>query len=411
MRKVIICFLLLLAYHDSYCQGRNLDYYLETGIANSPLLKDYDNQILAAKIDSQLVRAIYKPQVNFTSAYFFAPAINGYGYDPAITNNGNYSSLISVDQAFEGRKNKGAQLNAVRLQRDSVGNSRRMTEQDIKRSIINQYIVAYGDWQQLRFNEDIHRLLSQEDTILRKLTESNIYRQTDYLTFLVTLQQQELQIRQLHIQYQTDFATLNYLCGIVDTSAAELATPDITVAALPDKYNSVFYKKYVLDSMALENSLTLLNYSYRPKLGVYANAGYNTSALYQVYRTFGTGLGLNLTVPIYDGHQRKLRTKKIGYQQNTVTHYRYFFNVQYDQQLAQLRQQLGNIEGMITDINRQITYAETLINVNEKLLPSGDAKIADFVIAINNYLNAKNLLAQNNISKLQVINQINYWNK
>ena len=51
------------------------------------------------------------------------------------------------------------------------------------------------------------------------------------------------------------------------------------------------------------------------------------------------------------------------------------------------------------------------MKVNEKLLTTGDAKIPDFVIAINNYLSARNLLAQNNINKLQVINQINYWNK
>lgn len=411
MGKILIAFLLAFTANTAYSQQRGLDYYIETGLANSPLLKDYDNQILSAQVDSQLVRAIYKPQVNFTSSHFYAPVIGGYGYDPAVTNNGTYSSLIGVDQTFAGRKNKAAQLGATRLLGDSARNGRKMTEQDIKRSIANQYIIAYGDWQQLQFNEDIHKLLSQEDTLLRKLTASNIYRQTDYLTFLVTLQQQELQIRQLHLQYQNDFATLNYLCGIVDTNTTALAAPSITVAELPDKTSSVFYKKYVLDSLMLDNSLSQLNYSYRPRLGIYANAGYNTSALYQLYKTFGTGFGLNLTVPIYDGRQRKLKTQKIVYGQNTLSHYRDFFNVQYDQQLGQLKQQLGNIEALISDINKQITYAETLINVNQKLLTSGDAKIADFVIAINNYLNAKNLLAQNNISKLQVINQINYWNK
>ncbi|PQJ08807.1 hypothetical protein CJD36_022400 [Flavipsychrobacter stenotrophus] len=411
MAKVLVAFLFILSFRDAYCQQYDLEYYVATGLSNSPLLKDYDNQILSAGIDSQLVKSVYKPQANFTSSNFYAPVINGYGYDPAVTNNGTYSSLVSVDQAFTGRKNKAAQLGTVRLQGDSLRNGKKMSEQDIRRSITNQYIIAYGDWQQLQFNEEIHKLLSQEDTLLRKLTESNIYRQTDYLTFLVTLQQQELQIRQLHLQYQTDFATLNYLCGIFDTGLVSLTPPDITVLPLPDKTSSVFYKKFMLDSMILDNNQALLNYSYRPKLGIYANAGYNTSALYQVYKTLGTGFGLNFTVPIYDGHQRKLKTQKISYLQNTVAHYKNFFNAQYDQQQAQLKQQLDNVESLITDINKQIRYAETLISVNGRLLTSGDAKIADFVIAINNYLNAKNLLAQNNISRLQVINQINYWNK
>lgn len=408
--KLVLLFLLSLAY-AGYSQQHGLDYYIGTGIANSPLMKDYDNQILSAQVDSQLVKAIYKPQVSFINTNFYAPVIQGVGYDPAVTNNGTYSSLVNVDQAITGKKNKAAQFSTVKLLTDSAINGKKVSEQDLKRSITNQYIIAYGDWQQLKFNEEVHALLSQEDTILRKLTGSNIYRQTDYLTFLVTLQQQELQTRQLRLQYQSDFATLNYLCGIFDTGFVELPAPDINVNTLPDRSNSVFYKKYLLDSMRLDNNLTLLNYSYRPKLSVFANAGYNTSALYSVYKTFGTGFGLNFTVPIYDGHQRNLKTKKITFQQNTVANYRDFFNAQYDQQLAQLKQQLNGIESLIEAISAQIKYSETLIKVNEKLLTTGDAKIPDFVIAINNYLSARNLLAKNNINKLQVINQINYWNK
>jgi len=30
---------------------------------------------------------------------------------------------------------------------------------------------------------------------------------------------------------------------------------------------------------------------------------------------------------------------------------------------------------------------------------------------VNNYLAAKNLLTQNNISRMQIINQLNYWNR
>ena len=88
-----------------------------------------------------------------------------------------------------------------------------------------------------------------------------------------------------------------------------------------------------------------------------------------------------------------------------------FFAQQYNQQIAQLKQQLRTTEELISDINAQIKYSKTLIDVDGKLMETGDAKIADFVIAINNYLNAKNLLNQNNVSRLQLINQLNYWNR
>ena len=68
-------------------------------------------------------------------------------------------------------------------------------------------------------------------------------------------------------------------------------------------------------------------------------------------------------------------------------------------------------EDLIGQIDEQVRYSQALIDVNGKLLGTGDAKISDYIIALGNYLNAKNLLTQNNITRWQIINQINYWNR
>ena len=59
----------------------------------------------------------------------------------------------------------------------------------------------------------------------KELTQKNVYKQADYLSFLVTLQQQQLTRSQLSVQYKNDFATLNFLAGIVDTATTKLAEP------------------------------------------------------------------------------------------------------------------------------------------------------------------------------------------
>ena len=51
------------------------------------------------------------------------------------------------------------------------------------------------------------------------------------------------------------------------------------------------------------------------------------------------------------------------------------------------------------------------MNANSKLLITGDVRIADYIIAISNYLNAENTITQNVIKQFQIITQINYWNK
>jgi outer membrane protein TolC len=155
----------------------------------------------------------------------------------------------------------------------------------------------------------------------------------------------------------------------------------------------------------------LVDYNYKPKLNVFADAGYNSTLTYLPYKNFGTSAGATIVVPIFDGRQRKMQYAKIAVSERTRTYYRDFFTVQYTQQIAQLTQQLQSTAELIAQINNQIKYAEGLINVNLKLLETGDVKIADLVISVNNYLMAKNLLTQNNISRLQIINQINYWNR
>ena len=265
--------------------------------------------------------------------------------------------------------------------------------------------------QQLDFNRDVYALLKKEENILKTLTEKNVYRQSDYLAFLVTLQQQGLLFKQLQIQFRNEYGTLNYLSGINDTSAALLDDPHIKLDGLPEVGNSVFFRQFEIDSLKLSNSRSLIDFSYKPKANIYADAGFNSSLAYTPYKNFGTSFGFSVTVPIYDGHQRKLQYTKLDIAERTRNAYKTFFTSQYRQQIAQLTQQLRATEELIGQINDQIRYAESLIAVNGKLLETGDAKIADYIIALGNYLNAKNLLTQNNITRLQIINQINYWNR
>ena len=78
--------------------------------------------------------------------------------------------------------------------------------------------------------------------------------------------------------------------------------------------------------------------------------------------------------------------------------------------MQQLTQQLGTTMELIDQASKQISYAEGLMEANKALLVHGDVRIADYVIAINSYLNATNIITQNIVNKYQLINQINYWN-
>ena len=409
--RILIISIIFLTGKSSLAQKNTLDFYLQEAIHNSPLLKDYQSQIESNAIDSERIRAQYKPQVTGSSSNTYAPVIHGFGYDAVITNGGQLSGIVNVSQTLVSRGNLSAQYKNIQLQNQGIANTARISIQDLKRTITNQYLTAFGTLQQLNLAKEIHELLQKEVSILKILTEKNVYRQTDYLTLLVTVQQQNLSLRQLDIQFHNDYANLNYLSGIVDTSAVDLDEPDFSINPLPDPDHSVFFQKYMIDSLILVHNRTLIDYSYKPKINLYANGGYLSSLTYQGYKNFGTSVGLDITVPIYDGKQKKMQYRKLDISERTRSSYKIFYTSQYYQQINQLEQQLQQTESLIGDINNQIKYSDGLIEVNTKLLETGDAKIADLIIALNNYLNAKNLLTQNKVSRLQIINQINYWNR
>lgn len=166
-----------------HAQSGNLDYYLKQGLENSPLLKDYRNQMSANLVDSEKIKAIYKPQINANSTNSYAPVINGWGYDEAITNGKNINAVLGFTQTLVSKKTLQTQFESVNLLNKGLDNTSKISEQDLKRTITAQYITTYGDEEQVNFLKETYQLLKEEDEVLKKLTRSNVYRQTDYLIF------------------------------------------------------------------------------------------------------------------------------------------------------------------------------------------------------------------------------------
>lgn len=392
-------------------QTFSLDHYLAIAHNNSPLLKDLNNQIASNKIDSLRLRAGLRPQVGVNSAGLYAPVINGYGYAPAITNQHTLDALLGVNKAIIGSKNINQQVQTITLATQSVANGIKLSEQDLKKSVTAQYITAFGSLQQYNFNKEVVALLVKEDETLKKLTRANVYRQSDYLSFLVTLKQAQLQLAQSRAQYKNDYSTLNYLAGITDTAMVSLSKPDIRREIAARRATSIYFKQFEIDSLKLINNRRLLDFAYKPKLNALADAGFNTDFTGHEYKNFGMSAGFMLSIPIYDGGQRKLAYKKLSLDEDTRQNYKAFFDKQYRQQLVQLNQQLAENDALLAQVTDQMKYIESLIKVDTQLMQTGDLKIADLILAINNYLSVKNLLTQTTIAGLQFINQLNYLNQ
>jgi outer membrane protein TolC len=411
MRRIHIVVLGIFLLQVLNAQQQNLDYFLKQGLQNSPLLKDYQNRLRSGQIDSLRLKATLGFQINAASVNSYAPVINGWGYDEVKTDIANVSALAGITRDIIGNNNLRNKYQALHLQNQTTFIEGSLSEKDLKRSIISQYIFAYGDQQQHMLNSEVLGVLRQEEKMIKTLTEKGVYRQTEYLSLLVSLRQQEIITSQSGIQSKTDLELLNAMCGIYDTVCVRLTDPDIAVIPSVGLYNTLFYKQFETDSMKLANADRQINFDYRPKLSIYADGGYYSSLSYMPGKNFGMSAGLSVTMPIYDGGLRKMQHDQIAISEETRKAYLKFFGSQYRQQVDMLTRQLAYEGPLIRQCVEQMGYAQTLMDANRVLLTTGDISMTDYLLSVRFYLNAKNLLIDNTLTKFRIINEINYWNQ
>jgi outer membrane protein TolC len=407
--KLKIYLIIVLLSIKSFSQQKDLRYFIEKAQTHSPLITDFNNQIQSATLDSLLNKASYKPQITGNLNANYAPVINGFGYDTALSNGQSVSGLLGINQKIIGRSQIHSQYESFKLAKDKLVLNQKIAIKDLNKTIITQYILTFQNEEQIGYNQKISALLKQEMAILKKLTQNAVYKQTDYLIFNAMAKQQELALLQLKQQCQNDLALLNYLSGETDTTFVHLRQPEMVLKSIKKEDKIIFLKQFEIDSLKLQNQNKLINNAYKPALSLLGDAGYNSSFAYQAYKNFGFSVGLGLSIPIYDGDQKNLQHQKNNAALATNLAYQNNFKRQYSQQILMLNQKLKQVDEIEKQLQSQLIISEALIEANRKLLLSGDVQITDYVIAIGNLISIKNNISQNKSNKLQIINEINYW--
>ena len=392
----------------AYNQTRNLEYYLNQGIQNSPLLNDYRNQIKSAVSDSLIIRAAKKPLIEAKSQLLYAPVYKNFGYDEIITDQGNYTAVVGVTQPLFNKKELSNKYNAIDIQKQSLNNSSRISLTELNKVITDQYITSYSGLTDFLFNKNFLELLGKENEIVKQFVKNGIAKQTDYLSLLVEIQSQEILINQLKNQYRNDLMLLNQLCGLKDSTWYELADPAVEIKGTPDIKKSPSYIQYKIDSIRLQNEKMAIDIRYKPKVNWFADAGFLTSNPWDFYKHFGYSAGMSLNVPLYDGKQRSIEKQKIEFSENTRQVYKSTYYNQYFQQIQQLDLELKALNEMSAQVENQLETSKQLVNTLKEQLEAGIVQMTEYINAIKNFKTTsrnRNLL---HVQKLQVINEMNF---
>lgn len=406
--KIILLNVFLWSLIITSAQAQQLEYFINQGLSNSPLLKDYQNQLGMSETDSLLVKAGQKPQVNSNSQVMVAPYNNKLGYDAAITNGGNYASVVDVSQyIFNGKSLKNKYEN-IALQNQALRNTTKISGHDLVKTITGQYLTALADYYEVDNLRAYFELLNQQKGILKQLVSQAIYKQSDYLALKIESQTAEISFNQAQSQYLTDVSLLKQLCGIADTAQLIPQMPIIVTTQNIAIEKSPLFLQYAIDSLKLINEQQSINLRYRPKINWFADAGLMTSTPATFYHNFGYSVGLNMSFPIFDGHQRKLEYQKISIRGNTRSNYKNYFTNQYFKQVEQLNAELQTTRKNIAILKLQESSTQELIKLLKVQLNSGNTTITELLNAMKNLLSVTHNIHQSQLKEFGIINELNY---
>ena len=391
-----------------FAQKQSLDFYLNAGLAGSPLLKDYKNQVLSNAQDSLLVKAKIEPQVTATSQVLIAPFTKNFGYDEAITNGQNYIAVAGVTQTMFNRRHTSNSFENINIQNRTISNEVKLTEQELKKIITEKYITAYIASSEIAFDKEIMGLLREEDELLKLLAEKGIYKQSEYLSFLIEMQTQETSILKQEIEYKQDLYELNVICGIADTVTHALSDPNIIQSSATGVENSPVFQQFKVDSLMNMNEQQAVKLNYGPAVSWFADAGVMSTDISQTYKHVGFSFGLNVTMPIYDGKQRDKEISKLKIKDESRVSYQGFFKNQYSAKQLQIDQKIKSYYKLEISLNKQLESINVLIGMNKIQLNNGELSISDHVLTIKNFIETKHQLSAIQLEKLQMINEWNY---
>jgi outer membrane protein TolC len=399
-----------LCYFQGFNQACTLEGFLDKGVSNSPAIKDISNQILSNQYDSLIARAAYLPQVNFNGYLMYAPSVNGWGYSEVITNGQQLAGTLNVNHQIFNKKTREANYEKYGLESGSLANSRNISVNELKRAITAQYLAVFAAAEERNFQQDILVTMKHQLTVLKSWTEKGIYRQTDYLAFQVEIMTLERNIRDLDLQYRKEFWNLNLICGNNDTTSCNLQLPEFRDTTNKTAENSIYFRQFRIDSLLILNEKSLVDRRYAPAVSWFADGGLVNNEPRYLYQNFGISAGLNITLPVFDGNQRKINYDKFRIREETRKNYQENFRFRYQAQLNQLQAELERIRISMVENEKQVSLIRELVAADKVLLNIGSAPmITDYILVLKNLVEAQHAGLLYKIRTQYILNEINYW--
>lgn len=415
MKITIIFLITCLSSLSVFSQSQtNLNYFLEQAKQNTPILKENDNLLKIGEIQNSIITAQNKAfQINGTSEVLVAPYFNNngkviditttpspnaFGYDVGITNGGLYTAQINVTKNLFNQAATDNLLFQNKIQNNTISLSSEEITHTIIKNITDAYILGYQLQLQEEFTKDILKDLEKRLQVVELLVKRAVLLESDYLLLQLDIEGKKLELQQIQNNLKIAISQLYSLSGIPIGTAEKLDAPNFSSVSNPSQF--FYQKKFENDSLQIVANQRVFENQYKPQVSAYANTGLNAVEISNIYRRLGASAGLRLTIPIYDGKQRKYNAQQSVLKEENLSFYKDNAKVQLDNNLQTITDQIEALNENMVLLDAQLEKQKKVLEIYKGKLVQGQISIVDYLNVIQNYkLNA--------YTKLQM--QTNHW--
>lgn len=414
--KQILLFLfgLIFTFQLEAQNNASLDNFLNWTRENAPTIKENNNLLKIGELQNSIIQAQNNAfQVNATSEVLFAPFFNNngnaidvtstpspnaIGYDVGITNGGLYSAQINVTKNLFNQAITDNLLFQNKIQNNAVALSSEELTHNLIKNMTDAYIVAYQLQLQEDYTKQILKDLENRLQVVELLVKRAVLMESDYLLLQLDIDSKKLELQQIQNSLKV---AINQLYSLSGMPLGNIESLDVPSFKSIENQNILFYqKKFENDSLQLVANQKVFENQYRPQVSAYANTGLNAVEIPNIYRKFGASAGLRLTIPIYDGRQRKFNEQQSILKEESLEFYKENSKIQMENNLKSISQQITENETSMLLLERQLKKQESILEIYKGKLVQGQVSIVDYLNVIQNY-------KLNVYTKLQM--QTNRW--
>lgn len=277
----------------------SLSDYVNAALRNNPLVGSAALAKASAVYNSEAVSKGYYPQIGVGSQLIVAP-----GYDPVVTNGGEFAAQISGSYMIYDGGTKSLEISkgSVGVEEGTVGETR--TKADIIYTVSNAYVAAVKQKRELGIVEREYTLLKDYLQLIKQLHAAGQGSETDLLKTTVDLNNTMIDIDSRRVSYDNSLIALAQAAGL---PTSEVTDVDSVMPEIP--YDTTFDASSNVDLASQELALKqarldaqIAGARLRPRVSLNADAGALTSlpTLEQgLANVFGASVGISISVPVF----------------------------------------------------------------------------------------------------------------